>query len=170
MRLKSTTSDSAANSATGASLESAGLSSQLDSSVQPSSSPVPDQSPEQSEGQDKHTDHQSHTESTENKELHGAAAGNRVFNQPNHTYFSTANSMWNIMDSLDLLRYDDSLMLLMQMKRWDQWLVEWIEHQLVSSESEAMCILLQQMFNALRLPLTPEATRRTDAQTRLIQH
>lgn len=88
---------------------------------------------------------------------------------PNHPHEQQIQEMYGIMKTLGLLKRDDSLMLLMHMKRWDQWLVEWLDHPLVSGPEEAMCILIQQMFNALRLPLSRTAMGRVNAQTKLIQ-
>jgi len=158
MRLKSTTSGSSPSLRSGESSESVGSSLPLDSSASRSSSPAPDTA----------TDADAESVHAENREPPKPIVV-RPIHDPNHPHRIALMNMWNILVMLGLRDMDDSLFILMHMKRWDQWLVEWIEHPLVNKKSKAMCILLQQIFNALRLPLTPVAAARTDAQTNLIR-
>lgn len=106
-------------------------------------------------------------DSTENRERPKSILADAL-KRTNHRYHETVINTWGVMRDLDLIRHNDSLMVLMGMKLWDQWLVEWIEHPLVKTPQEAMCILIQQIFNVLRLPLSPVSQARVDEQTRRI--
>lgn len=79
-----------------------------------------------------------------------------------HKYYKQIGEMWHILATLELIGKEDSLFILMHNKWWDEWLVEWLEMPLVFPDSQAYVILLQQIFNALKLPLTPRSIQELD--------